>query len=129
MAVTYDPTMLQESPLYQVRFRLGDTDITAASFQDEEILFALSVHANNVLLACIDCVSALLPRMAEAKKFTVGPYTEEQSTRSYDYWSKLLDELKSSLTNTSAPIMKPPTGPAIFYHGMQSVYDRGYFAD
>ena len=119
MAVTYDPTMLQESPLYQVRFRLGDTDITAASFQDEEILFALSVH----------CVSALLPRMAEAKKFTVGPYTEEQSTRSYDYWSKLLDELKSSLTNTSAPIMKPPTGPAIFYHGMQSVYDRGYFAD
>ena len=35
MAVTYDPTMLQESPLYQVRFRLGDTDITAASFQDE----------------------------------------------------------------------------------------------
>lgn len=126
MAATYDPTQLNTSPLFQVRFRLGDTDITAASFQDEEIQFALDSHANNVTLACIDCVSALLPRMANTKEFKVGPYEEKPGSKAFDYWSKLLDELKASIATASAPISLAPTGPAIFYYGMQSVFDHGY---
>ena len=125
MAVTYDPTQLNVSPLFQVRFRLGDTDVTAASFQDEEIQFALDAHASDVTRACIDCVSAILPRMANMKEFSVGPYKEAQGSKTYDYWSKLLDELKASLKAGSPPIALPPTGPPIFYYGMQSVHDHG----
>lgn len=118
MSFSYDPTHLDNSPLDQVRFKLGDTFPDAARFQDEEINFTLSQHNNDVLSACIDCVKALLPRLAGAKKFTVGPYTEEDGANSMAYWTKLLSSLESEAAQYTAPIMMPPTGPPIFHYGM-----------
>lgn len=119
MSATYDPARLNEVPLFQVRFRLGDTDVTNATFQDEEIAFALGLHANNVTSACIDCVKALLPRLANVKEFTVGPYQEKQGAKSYDFWSSLLAQLQKEVAIGSPPIALP-TGPSIFYYDMHS---------
>lgn len=118
---SYNPAELAEKPLYQVRFHLGDTDEDTATFQDEEITYALSRNSGDVLKACIECVTALLPRLASQTEFTVGPYTEKNSSSAYNYWSKLLDELKSKVAGYGAPIMMPPTGPNVFYYGMLGV--------
>lgn len=85
MSFSYDVNLLNSSPLYQVRFRLGDTDETTASFADEEISYLLACNDNNVLNACIDCITALLPRLAQQPGFKVGPYEEKSSTKDYDY--------------------------------------------
>lgn len=124
MAFTYKVDQLKQSPLFQVRFRLGDTDMDTASFQDEEIQFALDSNNNDITRACIDCVSALLPRLAQQTEFTVGPYTERSSATSYNYWLKVLDELKAKVSGYGAPIMMSPTGPSIFHYGMLGVDDH-----
>lgn len=124
MAFTYDLSALSDNPVYQVRFRLGDTDENTASFQDEEIEYALSCNNNNVTLACIDCVEALLPRVAQQTEFSVGPYSEKRGAASYDYWTKLLADLKAKATVYSPPISMAPTGPAIFHYGMLGVDDH-----
>ena len=56
---SYKPEELANKPLYQVRFHLGDTDEDTAAFQDEEITYALSRNSDDVLRACIECVTAL----------------------------------------------------------------------
>lgn len=123
MAFTYDPTHLDDTPLFQVRFRLGDTVETSATFQDEEINYALGVNNNNVIKTCIDCISTILPRLAQTSGFKVGPYEEKESSRGYEYWHTLLAELKAKLCVYSAPMINEPMGPHIFYYGMQSTQD------
>ena len=120
---SYKVEELSNSPLYQVRFHLGDTDEDTASFQDEEITYTLSCNNNDVLRTCIACVTALLPRLAQQTEFTVGPYTEKNSSSSYTYWTKLLAELKSKVGGYGAPIMMAPSGPSIFHYGMLGVDD------
>ena len=120
---SYRPDELASTPLYQVRFHLGDTDENTASFQDEEINYALSCNNNDVLRTCIDCVTALLPRLAQQTEFTVGPYTEKNSSSAYTYWSNVLEELKTKVAGSGAPIMMPPTRPNIFHYGMLGVDD------
>ena len=120
---SYKPEELAEKPLYQVRFHLGDTDEDTASFQDEEIIYALSCNNNDVFRSCIACITALLPRLAQHTEFTVGPYSEKSGSSSYSYWAKLLEELKSKVSSYGAPIMMPPTGPNIFHYGMLGVDD------
>ena len=121
---SYKVEELANKPLYQVRFHLGDTDESTASFQDEEIMYALSCNNNDVLRTCIACVTALLPRLAQQTEFTVGPYTEKSNSSSRDYWEKLLAELKSKVDGYGAPIMMPPSGPSIFHYGMLGVDDH-----
>ena len=91
MSFSYDPTQLSDNLLYQVRFRLGDTNESNATFQDEEISYSLDCNNQAVIETCIDCVSALLPRLARGAKFKVGPYSEEESGASYDFWVKMLE--------------------------------------
>ena len=118
MAFSYDVTQLDSSPLFQVRFRLGDTVESTASFQDGEITYSLNCNQQDVLSTCIDCISALLPRIASKSKFSLGPYSEEEGKNSYEYWSKLLNELKAKQGGYAAPINLPPTGPPIFHYNM-----------
>jgi hypothetical protein len=118
---SYKPEKLAEEPLYQVRFHLGDTDEDTATFQDEEIKYALSCNNDDVLRTCIACITALLPRLAQHTEFTVGPYSEKSSSSAYSYWTKMLDELKAKVSGYGAPIMMPPSGPSIFHYGMLGV--------
>ena len=123
MAFTYDLSALSDNPLYQVRFRLGDTDENNASFQDEEIEYALNCNNNDVVHACIECVEALLPRLAQSVEFSVGPYSEKEGAKSFDYWTKLLSDLKAKATVYSPPIAMTPTGAPLFYYGMLGAED------
>jgi hypothetical protein len=125
MSFSYDVTELANNPIYQVRYRLGDTVEASATFQDEEIQYSLGNNANDLTRTCIECVSALLPRIASKPDFEVGPYSETLSSSAYAYWVKMLEELKAQLTSVSAPIMKPPTTRSIFYYDMLGVNDPG----
>lgn len=125
MSFTYEPAQLSTSPLYQVRYRLGDTDSDTASFQDEEIVFTLESNNQNITLTCIACISALLPRLARQTEFKLGPYSEKESSSAYAYWTKLLSELKAQATSYAAPIMRPPMTPALFHYNMMGVDDNG----
>jgi hypothetical protein len=125
MAFSYDVTQLATNSTYQVRYRLGDTVEASATFQDEEIQYSLGNNANDILHTCIECITALLPRIASKPDFKVGPYSESLSSTAYDYWSKMLAELKSQLTSVSAPMMLPPTTPSLFYYDMMGVDDPG----
>jgi hypothetical protein len=125
MAFSYNVAQLTTNPTYQVRYRLGDTIEASATFQDEEIQYSLSNNSNDIVHTCIECVSALLPRIASKPDFKVGPYSETLSRSAYDYWAKMLGELKAQLTSVSAPIMLPPTTPPLFYYNMMGVGDFG----
>lgn len=59
MAWTYDPSQLDTSPLYQVRFEISDTSSAAPQFQDEEIQHALNVEGGDTLGAAARCCEAL----------------------------------------------------------------------
>lgn len=121
---SYDPTQLSSSKLFQVRFRLGDTDASTAHFRDSEIQFALDVAGGSVLEACISCVLAILPRVANSGEgFKVGPYQENgPSAGSLAYWNRLLADLQAEKSLYNAPQMAP-TGPSIFHYGMMGVND------
>lgn len=118
MAFSYDPAQLKDSPLFQVRFRLGDTVESSAAFQDEEIEFLLQENNGDILRTCVACIEALLPRLAASSGFTVGPYSEQQSSSAYEYWSKLLARLQEQTQGYATPFMQPPTGGSYFYYGM-----------
>lgn len=122
---SYDPSQLGDNRLYQVRFRLGDTDESTAHFKDAEIQFALDSSGESVLEACISCVTAILPRVARGGEgFKVGPYQENgPSAGSLAYWTRLLDDLKAERSMYSAPKMAP-AGPSIFHYGMLGVHDH-----
>lgn len=125
MSFSYDAAKLPASPLYQMRFRLGDTIKDTASFQDEELTYALSCNQGDITRTCIECITALLPRLAQQNDFKVGPYSETEKTRAYDYWVKLLAELKSKITSYSPPISQPPTSPPMFHLDMMGVDEHG----
>ena len=122
---SYDATQLSTNKLYQVRFRIGDTVEESAHFKDAEIQFALDSCGDSVIDACVSCVMAILPRIANGGEgFKVGPYQEDgPSTGSLAYWMKLLDDLKAEKSMYSAPEMAP-TGPSIFKYGMMGVHDH-----
>ena len=68
MAATYDPTDLDKTTdagrLNVVRFLLGDTEVTSAELQDEEIVFALAEATNKTYLAASVCASAIASKYA-----------------------------------------------------------------
>lgn len=125
MSFSYDAAKLASSPIYQMRFRLGDTIKDSATFQDEELAYALSCNQNDVVRTSIECITALLPRLAQQPDFKVGPYSETERARSYDYWIKLLAELKSKIASYNPPLSQEPTGNAIFHYDMMGVDEYG----
>jgi hypothetical protein len=125
MSFSYNVDQLASSKIYQVRYKLGDTVEQSAFFQDEEIQFSLDENVDDVLRTCIACVTNLLPRLAVKNDFKVGPYSESMSSKSYDFWSKLLTELKAQVSSYQAPTMLPPTTPPLFYYNMMGVDEDG----
>lgn len=63
MTTTYDPTQLATTPLYQVRFYLGDNDSSFWELQDEEILWSIQLRGN-VWGATSMCALALASKYA-----------------------------------------------------------------
>lgn len=120
MAVSYDVTQLATSKLYQVRLRLGDTDIATAEFQDEELEFFLSESHNNVLSTCIKACSAALSKIAHAVDYSLGPYSESSGSDRFNRWITLQKSLQAEAASTSCPLINNPTTEKIFSYDMMS---------
>lgn len=120
MSATYDPSKLNEQPLYQVRLMLGDTEIDTPLLQDEEITFFLTQNNNNVLNACITACYSIISKLSGEEDFKLGPYSET-SKGSVESWQKVLASLKAQGSALSAPMSAAPTTAAIFHYDMMSV--------
>lgn len=118
MSWTYDVTQLQNTPLFQVRFRIGDTDQQEALLQDEEIMYILSTVNNDITSACIQCCQIIIANMSKNPDFTVGPYTESNKNRIQivkDLYSTFLQQQKQGHIPIS---LNPTTGPIFEYDMM-----------
>jgi len=81
MTVTYDIT----TNVGKVRLVIGDTDITANIFTDEELTYFLTEHSSNINLAAADALEAW------AAKYTAGPDSEKIGD--YAYTQKAVDKM------------------------------------
>ncbi|MFI3171101.1 MAG: hypothetical protein R3Y58_01830 [Eubacteriales bacterium] len=124
MTFTYEISKLAETPLFQVRFRLGDTEEDTARFDDGEIAYMLELHNNNIVATCIGCVTALLPKLTTSTEFTVGPYSEKEGANAFDYWSLYLASLQKEVIAGGAPVMAATPKKSIFHYGMLGVGDH-----
>jgi hypothetical protein len=59
MTWTYDPTALEESPVFQVRLQIGDTKKDKPQLQDEEINYILGLCGGSVIATCGTACRAL----------------------------------------------------------------------
>jgi len=124
MTATYDPTDLDKTTaggrINVVRFLLGDTDVTSAEVQDEEITFTLASASNAVYLAASLCASAISSKYAGYTDTEIdGVLSSDNSTIASGY-SKLSVQLKQEGnrqdgTSIGIFIGGLPTSPAKSY--------------
>lgn len=77
MTFTYDGTL--DTDLEKVRLLIGDTDSTAALFQDAEITHFLTVRSSNLYLAAADACEAAAAKFARAFDFATDGQSFERS--------------------------------------------------
>lgn len=90
MSFTYDPTL--DTPLDQVRFRIGDTEPLDPQLQDEEINAILVLTNNAVPAACLVALDSLIARYARHVDKWVGDLKILAHQR-YDQYSALRDKI------------------------------------
>ena len=100
MTFTYSTASLT-SALAQVRLEIGDTDSTAALFQDEEINVKLTARADNILLTAADLCDILARRFARQFDFESDNQSFKRSQMSKQY-AALADELRSRASGVSS---------------------------
>jgi hypothetical protein len=120
MAWSYSITNLADSPKDQVRLRIGDTVQTDQSVLDEEIDYFLSLHQNNVPATCVDCIDVIINKFSTLPDFTLGPYSESQSSR-LEQLHKIRSDLKVQVMGMHSPIAEAPMTAPIFNYDMMSV--------
>jgi hypothetical protein len=84
--------MTISSELDQVRLEIGDTDMTAPLFTDDEIQYFLS-QTDNILLASANACDALATRFAAGIDFTTDTLAVKKLQRS-DIMAKRADSLR-----------------------------------
>lgn len=67
MSWNYDVTQLQEQPIFQARFLIGDTNDNDQQLQDEEIEFTLTLRSSiwGAAAMCCETLAAKLSRKAD----------------------------------------------------------------
>jgi hypothetical protein len=93
MSFTYNNML--ETPLDEVRFRVGDTNPNDPQLQDEEIQILLAESANSPRAAAIKAVLALKARYARHVDKWVGDLKILASQR-YKQYAELYEDLSSS---------------------------------
>lgn len=102
MSWTYDVTLLASTPLYQVRFWVGDTDITRQLVQDEEILFVLTEQPNPKAAAA-DIADAIAGKLSQEADARVGDLSESSSQKA-EAFRKLAQDLRRTLSASALPV-------------------------
>jgi hypothetical protein len=101
MAWTYNVSLINATPLYQVRLLCGDTDITDQLLQDEEINYLLSVFSTYEAAAqACDAIAAKFSRQADQ---TTGDISTSYSQRAKMYSERAIQLRNQSQNHTAAP--------------------------
>lgn len=102
MEFNYDPTGLTTNSLFQVRFEISDTDEDQPLFDDNEILYALSVETN-MWGAAARCAETLARRFLQQADVQLGRNLKiEYSKRSKGY-ADLAADLRRKALGTIVP--------------------------
>lgn len=126
MSWSYDPSKLKDSPKDQVRLHIGDTVEADPLLQDEEILFYLDQHHNDIKRSSLECVNVIITRICNTPDYTLGPYSESNANR-LKAFQTLQQELNAQVVGFNAPLSSSPSTSAIFEYDMMSAVccDRG----
>lgn len=116
MSWTYDPTKIEEQPLYQVRYYIGDTSEDDPLLEDEEILFELSKVNNDAMQAAIHCCERIAAKLTTQVSYRLGPYSIDLSKKAEAYL-KMAEKLRQKLSSSGGPTWTGTRDP-IFDVGM-----------
>jgi len=119
MSWNYDPSKLQDSPLFQIRLIIGDTTELDPLLQDEEIQFYLDQCPNDTARAALSCVNTIITRLCSTPDYTLGPYSESNGNRLKAFQS-VKSELEAKVVGYNAPLANSPTTTPIFAYDMMS---------
>lgn len=130
MNYTYDPRKITEGGLDQMRFELGDTDVSTGALTsplcDEEYLAILGKYGENWRKARYHCLRAIVMKLSYEVDTSVGGLSYSLSGR-YERWKAMLDEEKKTLGAISGvPIagdprsLSPCGGTPYFFNDMQT---------
>lgn len=92
----------------KVRLTIGDTDVTAQLFQDDEIDYFLDLEGDNILKASAAACEAAATKFARAYDFE----TDNQRFARSSMW-KAFKDLGSSLRARAAGLVIGPDGSAL----------------
>lgn len=84
MTTTYNTAALTTNPIYQVRFNIGDRDVTAAQLTDEEIAWAL-YSRGSVMGACAMCCLALAAEYSRLTSISADGVSQGLNQKSAQY--------------------------------------------
>ena len=103
MTWTYNPSMIQTSPLFQVRAMIGDVVITQQQLADEEIQYAISLRTTSYGAAA-ECCRNLSSRYARSVDQAAGSQKISYSQMSLAYARQAIAfETKATMSGSGAP--------------------------
>jgi hypothetical protein len=127
MTWTYDATKLNDSPIYQVRFQIGDTETKMQLLQDEEIQFVLNTR-ESVIAAAVNCCEIIAAKLYKNPDFKLGPYTESASQLAANY-EKLALRLRKTLNIGNTPLYTPAHEAVFDNDMMNSTADSAFIPE
>lgn len=84
MTWTYDPALIGTTPLYQLRWLIGDTIMKDQQIQDEELTFAIG-QRSNIYGAAADACRSLAARFSREVDSSQGPLRTSYSAKARNY--------------------------------------------
>lgn len=91
MTMTYNATQLPSNTTYQIRFNLGDTDMTSPQLQDEEIAWAYSVRGNTWGATAM-CALALSAKYARLTQISADGVSQALNQKTEQFWKNVFKE-------------------------------------
>lgn len=92
----------KDSDLDRIRFMIGDVIEEEPYLENEEIEFLLELHNNQFTIVAVECVKAILAKIAREVDYKIG--AEQVSSRqAYDNFSRLLKQLQDSGKKLARP--------------------------
>ena len=119
MSWSYDATQLEISVKDQIRLLIGDTNENEHLIEDEEIMFYVDQHPDDITRAALDCVGTIITRITSTPDYKLGPYSESNASR-LEAFKSVKAQLENQIVGYQPPLMQQPTTTPIFKYGVAS---------
>lgn len=119
MSWSYDATQLEISVKDQIRLLIGDTNENEPLMEDEEIMFYVDQHPDDITRAALNCVCTIITRITSMPDYKLGPYSESNASRLKAFRS-VKAQLEKQITGYQPPLMQQPTTTPVFKYGVTS---------